>query len=272
MIWQIQEESRLLGRQIKELETKLRKAPDGELRCARNGNGVKWYYYGDTAGRAYLPKKNRTLAQKLALKKFNKTSLEAARKKKAAIDACIAAYAESSKVIESLTENDSCYRELLLPQLSRLPEHVADWAQEEYERNEDHPEILRFSTKKGDLVRSKSEVFIADTLFFNKIPYRYESKLDLGSFGIYYPDFVVYHPRLLRIYYWEHFGRMDDEEYAHKAYRKLEIYTRNGIIPMDNLLMTFETKARPLDPASTITLQDSSLHSRPVSNTIAPTI
>ena len=83
----------------------------------------------------------------------------------------------------------------------------------------------------------------------NKIPYRYESKLDLGSFGIYYPDFTIYHPRQLRLYYWEHFGRIDDEEYAHKAYRKLEIYTRNGIIPSDNLIMTFETREMQLDPA-----------------------
>ena len=49
MIQKFQEESRLLARQIKELEMKLRKAPDGELKCARNGTGVKWYYYKDTS-------------------------------------------------------------------------------------------------------------------------------------------------------------------------------------------------------------------------------
>lgn len=249
MIWQIQEESRLLARQIKELEFKLRKAPDGELRCARNGNGVKWYYYGNTTRRVYLPKKNRGLAEKLALKKYNKLTLDAARKKKAAIDACIDAYAQSNKTAESMIGSNSQYRDLLLPQVSKLSESVAGWAEEQYEKNEDHPENLRFRTRKGDLVRSKSEVFIADMLYMNKIPYRYESKLDLGRFGIYYPDFTIYHPRQLRLYYWEHFGRIDDEEYAHKAYRKLEIYTRNGIIPSDNLIMTFETREMQLDPA-----------------------
>lgn len=249
MIWQIQEESRLLGRQIKELESRLRRAPEGELRCARNGKGMKWYYYSDGSRRVYLAKKNHTLAEKLVLKKYNRISLEAARKKKAAIDACIAAYAEGGKMTEPLTGSDSCYRELLIPQLSKLPDRVAAWAEEKYERNTEHSENLRFKTKKGDVVRSKSEVFIADTLFLNKVPYRYEPKLDLGNFGTYYPDFVIYHPRFMKIYYWEHFGKMDDDEYIHKAYRKLEIYTQNGIVPTDNLVTTFETKRRPLDPA-----------------------
>ena len=82
MIPKFQEESRLLDRQIKELETKLRKAPDGELKCARNGRGVKWYLYKGTSLRVYLPKQKRSLAEKLALKKYYLTSLEAARKKR----------------------------------------------------------------------------------------------------------------------------------------------------------------------------------------------
>ena len=40
---------------------------------------------------------------------------------------------------------------------------------------------------------------------------------------------------------------MDSEDYAHKAYRKLDIYTLNGIIPTLNLITTFETKENPID-------------------------
>lgn len=250
MIPKFQEESRLLDRQIKELETKLRKAPDGELKCARNGRGVKWYFYKGTSRRVYLPKQKRSLAEKLALKKYYLTSLEAARKKKIALDNCICAYAESGNLTESLISPASGYKDLLLPQISKLSGHAAEWAQEPYEKNEGHPENLKFQTKKGDLVRSKSEVFIADSLYLRKIPYRYEAKLDLGEYGVFYPDFLVFHPRLLKLYYWEHFGMMDDEDYSHKAYRKLEIYTNNGIVPMDNLIVTFETRNNPLDPGT----------------------
>ena len=248
MIQKFREESRLLDRQIKELEMKLRKAPGGELKCARNGTGVKWYYYKDTSRRTYLPKQNRTLAEKLALKKYNLTALEAARKKKTALDDCIRAYSEGENMTELLICPESKYKELLLPQISKLSSRTAEWAQEPYEKSEDHPENLRFQTKKGDMVRSKSEVFIANALYMNRVPYRYESKLDLAGYGIFFPDFLIYHPRLFKLYYWEHFGMMDDEDYSHKAYRKLEIYTRNGIVPMDNLIATDETRTNPLDP------------------------
>ena len=40
---------------------------------------------------------------------------------------------------------------------------------------------------------------------------------------------------------------MDDPDYIRKAYRKMQLYTENGIIPSVNLIMTFETLENPLD-------------------------
>ena len=62
----------------------------------------------------------------------------------------------------------------------------------------------------------------------------------------YYPDFTIKHPRTGKIYYWEHFGMMDDEEYIKKACSKLQVYALNGIVPSVNLIMTFETSENPL--------------------------
>ena len=47
--------------------------------------------------------------------------------------------------------------------------------------------------------------------------------------------------------YLEHFGMMDNPEYAHKAIQKLETYAQNGIYIGKNLLVTFETLRSPLD-------------------------
>ena len=51
-----------------------------------------------------------------------------------------------------------------------------------------------------------------------------------------------------KIYYYEHFGRMDDASYCKKAYAKMELYTLNGIIPTMQLLITYETSDNPLTP------------------------
>ena len=46
-------------------------------------------------------------------------------------------------------------------------------------------------TERGDLVRSKSELVIADKLFSRGIDYVYEQPLDLGGGRVRYPDFTI---------------------------------------------------------------------------------
>jgi len=248
MVRQIQEELHLLNKQIKDLNGKLLKSPEGSISCARNGRNVKWYYTDGSAGYIYLPKSQKAKAEKLALKRFHQVTLSAAQKKKEALENCISVYEQQDKTTTSMLEETSPYHELILPYYEKLPSKVSAWAAAEYETNPEYLEHKKFHTKKGDLVRSKSEVFIADELFMHKIPYHYEEKLDLKAYGIYYPDFTICHPRSEKIIFWEHFGLMDNEEYIHKAYRKLDVYTMNGIVPTMNLIVTFETRENPLDP------------------------
>ena len=248
MITNLKQESRLLSRQIKELETKLKKAPKGSLHCDKNGKYSKWYYSEKESHYSYLPKKERILAEKLAMKKLMKIKLDASIKKKEAVDHCLSVYKEYDNSIDLILGRDSPYLNLIQAHLNSFPDKLSAWANEDYETNPEYPENKKFHTRKGDLVRSKSEVFIADSLYLNKIPYHYEEKLDLDEYGFFYPDFSVCHPKTLKIIYWEHFGMMDNAEYIHKAFRKLDIYALNNILPMQNLITTYETKENPLDP------------------------
>ena len=70
---------------------------------------------------------------------------------------------------------------------------------------------LLFS-ENGERVRSKSEVIIADILKNNGIPYRYEYPVLINR-NI-HPDFCCLNVRTRKEYFWEHFGKMDDIEYA----------------------------------------------------------
>ena len=77
-----------------------------------------------------------------------------------------------------------------------------------------------FYTDKGERVRSKSEVIIANALHRNKIPYRYEYPLQLSNGKIVYPDFTVLNLKTRKEYIWEHFGMLDDPHYRETMLNK----------------------------------------------------
>jgi hypothetical protein len=87
-------------------------------------------------------------------------------------------------------------------------------------------------TERGDLVRSKSELVIADKLHARGIDYVYEQPLVLGQGRIRYPDFTITDHARGVTYYWEHLGLLDDPQYRARWERKLAEYRKAGILPV----------------------------------------
>lgn len=65
-------------------------------------------------------------------------------------------------------------------------------------------------TVSGVMVRSKSEVIIANLLAEHRIPFEYEEELRAGE-QQFSPDFTI--TWMGQVYYWEHLGRLDLEDY-----------------------------------------------------------
>ena len=69
---------------------------------------------------------------------------------------------------------------------------------------------------------------IAETLYKNKIPYRYEWPLSLKnenkSTVIFHPDFYCFNVNTRKEYVWEHFGKLDEEKYLLEVVKKLNLY------------------------------------------------
>ncbi|MCR5836819.1 MAG: hypothetical protein K6G88_09965 [Lachnospiraceae bacterium] len=121
------------------------------------------------------------------------------------------------------------------------------WTSEVYTRKEiddDTPEIF---TENGERVRSKSEKIIADKLFKEGIPYRYEYPLYIPDIGIFYPDFTLLDIANRRNIILEHFGLMNNEKYADNAVSKIQILSSMGYKLGDNLFITMETSQHPFD-------------------------
>ena len=87
-------------------------------------------------------------------------------------------------------------------------------------------------TKRGDLVRSKSEVIIANELLAQGIDrYEYEAPLDLSNGETRYPDFTIVDDDTGECYYWEHLGLLHTPDYAKRWKRKLSLYRKANILP-----------------------------------------
>jgi ATP-dependent DNA helicase RecQ len=69
-------------------------------------------------------------------------------------------------------------------------------------------------TLSGDLVRSKSEVIIANILYQSGIHFKYEARLVGPDGEIRSPDFTVEWQG--KTYYWEHLGMLDLEDYGQR--------------------------------------------------------
>jgi hypothetical protein len=81
-----------------------------------------------------------------------------------------------------------------------------------------------YHTLTGYMVRSKSEVIIANMLHERGIAYRYEEPLYAPDGTFYLPDFTIMHQG--RQLYWEHWGMMDRESYRKHTKAKRKWYKR----------------------------------------------
>ncbi|MBQ6583315.1 MAG: hypothetical protein IJH77_05770 [Mogibacterium sp.] len=103
-----------------------------------------------------------------------------------------------------------------------------------------------YVTLRGDKARSKAEMMIADALFLAGIQYIYEPRMVFNGV-VYHPDFLILSPFSNKLLIWEHLGMFDDQEYQHRAARKLEDYFAEAFLPGVNLILTYESKTMKLD-------------------------
>lgn len=218
--------------------------PEGQLRIT--GKKIPEYYriLGDK--QEYLGRDKAGTIISLAQKSYNKDFI-----KKASIE-----LAFMERVLRYLPEgNAEGVFQKLPPRRQNIVEpyilsdetYKKRWEEMEYSTNPYNIEDKKYATRKGDMVRSKSEKMIADMLYELHIPYHYEQELRLGSRYSVYPDFTLLDISTRKEVYWEHLGLLDDHDYLCKNLRKLDEYRRHGIYSRKNLIITYETADVPID-------------------------
>jgi len=233
-----------INNRIISIESKLQTLPSGSLNCAGNGKYFKWYH-SENGSNTYIPKANRPLAEMLATRKYLTFLLQELYAEKRAIQFYLDHHLIKSPSLNLL--NHPAYANLLQSYFTPHSQAASEWMNAPFEHNTKHPENLIHKCISGNMVRSKSEVLIDTLLYRNHIPYRYECALHLGNTTI-FPDFTIRHPNHETLYYWEHFGLMDNSTYSANAFSKMQLYNTHGITPSIQLITTFETKENPLSP------------------------
>lgn len=119
-----------------------------------------------------------------------------------------------------------------------------------------YEEHLIHRTARGEMVRSKSEVIIADHLANKGIEYGYEQPLTIEGVTK-YPDFTVEDMESGSSFYWEHCGMLHVPSYRRRWEEKLAWYRSHGIKPHEEggggkgtLIITRDEPNGSIDSAS----------------------
>ncbi|MCR5671955.1 MAG: hypothetical protein K6G10_13195 [Butyrivibrio sp.] len=241
-----QEESRL--KQIKkQVDKRLTNVPEGNLRITSSGKKIQFMYCSESdednkkrRQGTFIKKENRDLARKLAQKSYDQRVQKLVERRLKQVQKLNSEY-EDDEIVKIYQQMHALRQELVRPVEKLWEQRVSEWKSVPYKGKEFAPGWPEIYTKKGERVRSKSEKILADMFYDLGIEYKYECPLKLKGVGIVYPDFTFLSKKTFEEIYWEHDGRMNDPEYAEKAVRKIDAYTRNGIFPGKRLLVTYET-------------------------------
>jgi len=216
------------------------------LRISKCNHKPQYYCHktDDDGNYTYIPKEKIKLIKQLAQHDYNLAVLNAIDYELKILTKCQNRYPEitAEEVYEALTTE----RKQLVEPLIELDEtFISRWKNEKYEKKKGTDQY-GFITKCGVKVKSKSELIIADNLYYNNIPYKYERPMKLKGIVV-HPDFTILNTKTRREVIWEHFGMMDNPEYAQTAVRKKQDYNFEGYFEGDNLIITMETKNAQLN-------------------------
>lgn len=232
-------------------EQELSKAPNGIVNVAKSGNRVQFYYKKEASDRdrKYLRNKDKQLVKRLCQKDYDQKVLLAASKELEELEYLKNNYPKET-FEDVYNKINICRKEFVHPVILSDEAFVANWEQIEYERKSFREETPEYYTDKGERVRSKSEILIANALKKHNIPYRYECPLYLKGYGTIHPDFTVLNVRLRKEFYWEHMGMVDNSSYLEEAFHRIDMYEKNNIFPGDKLILSHESLKYPINTRS----------------------
>lgn len=232
------------------IEKRITKYPKGKIHIVKSARGIQYYLRSDLQDKSgkYISKnKQRQKINCYLQKRYDEKIYGILKREKKCLDELLINTAtiinelrnvysdnpdEIKNVIEAVDISDEDYAKM--------------WSSIPYCGKEVADDLPQYTTNKGEKVRSKSELNIANMLERNNVPYKYECPIVLRNGVTIYPDFTILNIEKRKVIYWEHRGMMDDREYARSSVHRIKQLAKEGILLGDNLIITEETLTNPL--------------------------
>ena len=248
LITELKKRAEILKRYIADCERFLKRVPEGKLRVTENGKQIKFYVRQsttDTNGKYLSTKTDIKQIKLLARKHYCEKVLREARIELKKIEDLLS-YEESHPISGRYLELKQAERTLIEPFEEPMEDRIKRWQSAMPDVVPPKEGSYVIPTKRGEYVRSKAEYNIANALYANKIPYKYEPSY-MSKDGTYSrPDFQVMNPSTGEILYWEHFGMLDKPYYVKDMINKLSGYEESELYPGKGLIVTFDDGTHPL--------------------------
>ena len=244
----LQQKLQEIARIKPKLEKSLQKSAETEgYLVLSNSHGRQQYHYVDHEKKKhYISTKNMKLITTLAQKSYDHALRKELLKQETQIHK-ILKLLPSQNLSDIYKNLDPRRKSLVTPHFLTDEQYVERWLSIKYEGKPGYDDDLKYTTNRGEKVRSKSEKIIADKLYALGIPYRYEYPVHIKGFGTVYVDFVILDVKARKEIYYEHFGKMDDPDYINRNLPKLQSFPQNDIILGKNFIATFESSKHPFD-------------------------
>lgn len=230
-------------------ERELQKAPAGIIHVVKSGTRIQFYLRANKSDKSgkYIHKSDTYTIQTFLQKSYQEKVLKLLRIEGKNLELLLKKSDNITEKIKRLYSDLPSQIKCNIKPIDMSDEDYASkWQSMPYVGKEIPDYVPMYETTKGERVRSKSELTIANMLAEKEIPYKYECPKTLPNGKIFYPDFTVLNVKTRKEIYWEHRGMMDDREYARQAVFKMKSLMKNGIILGDNLIITEETTTNPL--------------------------
>jgi len=233
----------------KEKEKALQDAPQGNIHIAKRGKSVQYYIRKnamDTPGE-YMSKADTVKSKAYIRKKYDMAILKLVKSEITLMNSIITKCKETDERIrDEYSKMPDEIKQYIYPVDCSDDDYIKEWISQPYVGKEIGENEAVYITERGERVRSKSELNIANMLFRMKIPYKYECPLRLKNGFIIYPDFTVLNVNNRKTIYWEHRGMMDDREYAKHAIQRIKEYQKSDILLGRDLIISEESSLLPL--------------------------
>ncbi|MDO4616415.1 MAG: hypothetical protein Q4B03_03025 [Lachnospiraceae bacterium] len=227
----------------------LSRCPEGKIHIVKSKKRIQYYLRKDNTDKSgqYISKEKQSLIRTYVQKAYNEKAVKILDKEIRIIDKFVQDYSKCATLLSDIySDLPDPVKELVNPIDISDDEYVKAWESVSFTPKRMIETSNAYITDQSEIVRSKSELNIANCLKKRNIPYRYECPLEIRKGVIIHPDFTALNVRERKIYYWEHRGMMDDREYAQNSVLRIKEYESCGIFPGKGLIITEETLKCPL--------------------------